>query len=143
MLGKFLRKRKIKKFAKKLPLVLQEMYGNQKYYTQAQVDSAIKRKKLDWNTTSIAYYCYAYAMYCSRDEFNRIHDEAGEKCNYQEMRQDVCDTFSFSSNDFPFSSLLIEASLPRLGIFGSDLGGGNNFSDGTDGGGSDGGGGGD
>lgn len=106
MFANFFKKRRIRQYARKLPDELKALYGQQNHYSKAQVDRALTRKgfrKQDTTaSTSTSDYCYAYAMYCSHDEFDRIHAEAGEHCDYGTMRTDISQTCFSSTDDFTF-----------------------------------------
>ena len=79
MFKKWFRKRKIKKYAKTLPLELRDLYGHRQYYSQEQVDAAVRRRNRGRRQDSSAdSICYAYAMYCSPQEFEEIHIRSGE-----------------------------------------------------------------
>lgn len=128
MLKFFFNKRKIKKFARKLPQDLKAKYGYQKFYSKAQVDSAIKRKKIGKaGGIAVTENCYAYAMYCSPEEFKEIHDNVGENLDYAVMRGEISDTLFNGASDFTFSSLIVESSNAASSSFGgsSDSGTGN------------------
>ncbi len=138
MFQKFFKNRKIKKYVMKLPQDLKANYGFQKYYSKAQVDAAIKRKKIGNNTgVAITDNCYAYAMYCSPEEFKVIHDHAGENCNYESMRDDISSIVFSGAAGFSFSTLLVESSISDFGGVGGLGGGGSSSFGGGDGGGSD------
>jgi len=148
MFQSFFTKRKIKKYVKKLPHDLKENYAYQKYYSKEQVDASLKRKRLvGGGGVAVTDNCYAYAMFCSPEEFNKIHEGTGEECDYEGMRSEISDTMFNSAPDFCFSTLLVESSNSESGSFIGSGGGGYNDSgdsgfSGSDGGG-DGGGGGD
>ena len=140
MFQRFFKNRKIKKYARKLPQDLKSHYGYKQHYSKVQVDYAIKRKKLGKSGAVIVTdNCYAYAMYCSPEEFKEIHDNAGENCDYAAMRSEISDTLFNGACDFSFSTLLVEStnstSSFSTGDFGGDGGGG--FGGGDGGGGGD------
>jgi len=111
MFQSFFRKRKIIKYARKLPPDLKAIYGYQKHYSKSQVDAAIKRKKIgNSGGASVTDNCYAYAMYCSPKEFKEIHDKAQENCDYDAMRTDISNTLFNGASSFSFSTLLVESS---------------------------------
>lgn len=124
MFKHFFRNRKIKKYARKLPLELKKSFGQKKFYTKAQVDKALEQRKLtSRDNAGIMAYCYAYAMYCSPKEFRAIHEQVGEVCDYNAMREDISYTLFGSSTDFSFVTLLSEASHSESGLFsGGDSG---------------------
>ena len=111
MFQSFFRKRKIKKYAKNLPQDLKENYAYQEHYTKEQVDASLKRKRLvGGGGVAVTDICYAYAMFCSPEEFNDIHEGTGEICDYESMRSDVSDTLFNSASDFSFSTFLVNSS---------------------------------
>ena len=106
MFANFFKKRRIKQYARKLPAELTALYGKQPYYSKGQVDRALTRQHLNRsNNGTISDNCYAYAMYCSPQEFQRIHDEAGESCNYDEMRTEIAQTCFSSTDSFSFTDV--------------------------------------
>jgi hypothetical protein len=141
MFQSFFNKRKIKKYAKNLPQDLKENYAYQKHYSKEQVDASLKRKRLvGGGGVAVTDNCYAYAMFCSPEEFNDIHEGTGETCDYESMRSDVSDTIFNSASDFSFSTFLVNSGDPDASSFSGS--GSSSFSDSGDSGysGSDGGG---
>ncbi len=144
MFQSFFKNRKIKKYARKLPQDLKAKYGYKQHYSKAEVDSAIKRKKIgNSGGVIVTDNCYAYAMYCSPEEFKEIHDNAGENCDYGAMRNEVSDTLFNGASDFSFSTLLVESANSVSGSIGGFGDGGLGGGDSGGFGGGDGGGGGD
>lgn len=120
MFKEFFKKQKIKKYAKKLPQDLKENYAYQKHYSKEQVDAALKRKRLvGGGGIAVTDNCYAYAMYCSSKEFNDIHENLAETCNYESMRGEISNTVFNNSEDFSFSTLLVESAKSESSSFGS------------------------
>ena len=106
MFANFFKKRRIKQYARKLPAELTALYGKQPYYSKGQVDRALTRQRLNRsNNGTISDNCYAYAMYCSPQEFQRIHDEAGESCHYDTLRTEIAETCFSSTSDFSFTDV--------------------------------------
>lgn len=144
MFKTFFRRRKIKTYARELPLALTYLYGETEHYSKVQVDEALKRQNLyNTNNTAISAYCFAYAMYCSSAEFQQIHEAENEDCSYDNMRQEICDTLFYGVTELAFSTLLLNAApltthtySSSSGCAGSD---GCDLSGGFDGGGSGGG----
>lgn len=146
MFTHFFKKRRIRRYARKLPPELKKLYGKKPYYSKGQVDGALARQRLkrrnnDSGSSSISDYCYAYAMYCSPDEFRHIHDEAGESCDYNAMRGEIADTCFGNSSFFTFADM--ESYSSDTGSSGSNSGSGGGFfsgwGDGDSGGGDSGG----
>jgi len=147
MFQNYFKKRKIKKFATILPPALKSRYGYQEHYTKKQVDTIIKQKKLSKHVsvtnTPIAggENCYAYAMFCSPEEFQQIHATIGEVYDYHAMRSEVSTTCFGEDVSFSFNTLLTEANLANSSGNGFSSDGGSGFNDGGGfGGGGDGGG---
>ncbi|PCK07615.1 MAG: hypothetical protein COA42_13380 [Alteromonadaceae bacterium] len=142
MFQSFFKNRKIKKYAKKLPQDLKENYLYQKFYSKRQVDASIKRRSLGNIRGGVAVtdHCYAYAMYCSPEEFNEIHEGIGSTCDYESMRGDIFEIMFNSAADFTFSTLLVETSSSESSSFGGSGGSGSGdsgYSGGDGGGGGD------
>jgi hypothetical protein len=105
MFANFFKKRRIKQYARKLPAELTALYGQQPYYSKGQVDRALTRQRLNRNDSGISDNGYAYAMYCSPQEFQRIHDETGESGNYDAMRAEIAQTCFSSTDSFSFTDV--------------------------------------
>ena len=133
------RNRKIKKYAKHLPLELKRDYGYKKFYSKAQVDKIIKRTNIGIITgNSITDNCYAYAMFCSPKEFKDIHSKAGEHCDYASMRMEVSNCLFSGATNFTMASLILAASHVETSFLGgADFGGGGDFGGDGDSGGGD------
>lgn len=134
----FFRRRKIRKYAKKLPRDLEKHYGLKNYYSRSEVDAALKRQRLDHSggvITPDSYY--VYAMYCSRAEVDAIQETSGESIDYDAIRSDVSATLFYGASDFSFSTLLNAAPDSSTGSFDSygDSGGGDSGGGGGGGGG--------
>ncbi len=119
----YLKRRAIKKIARKLRLFLRRTYGQSKKYTSGQVRTAVER-----TGCNMAYACFGYAMFCSRDDFNQVHAEMGEPCDYDFMHQEVADVCFRGNTDFETSDLGSFSSGYGNGDVGGgfDAGGGGN-----------------
>lgn len=111
----------IRSYLRRLRPRLVKRYGQRDHYTSKQVRSTLYAGGL-----SVAYDCYAYAIYCSPEEFGRYHEAIGEDCNYSEMRAEVArlydDSGSGDADNIDFSdSAFAEADG---GGGGADSGGG-------------------
>jgi hypothetical protein len=110
MLDSFFLKRKIKKYARQLPLELKMMYGRQACYSKTQIDEAMARKKLgNDGAVVLADSSYAYAMFCSQQVFDEIHQQADENCDYIVKRSEVSKAVFGGPMDFTVSTLVFEA----------------------------------
>lgn len=106
----FFLKRKIKKYARQLPLELKMMYGRQTNYSKEQVDAAMVRKKLgNDGVVVINDSSYAYAMFCSQQVFDYMHQEAGESGDYASKRNEIAYAVFGGPVDFSVSTLVFEA----------------------------------
>ncbi|MGF1686149.1 hypothetical protein L4C36_05565 [Photobacterium japonica] len=147
MLSAYLKKRKLRRYAKLLTVELKQTVGYRKYYTQAQVDAALKKTRLvKTDASPMVRDHYAYAMYCSPNEFDRIHAKGTcDACNYDRMRVDIAECVLDGQQDFTTATLTNYASpSSSSSSSSSSLGRSESFWGGSDsdGGGSDGGGGG-
>ena len=87
------------------------------------MDTAITRRKVGNTGVAVTGSCYAYAMFCSPKEFKRIHDEAGEVCDYNSMRIEISSVVFGNASEFSVSSLYAEASSGFFsGVDGSEGG---------------------
>ena len=151
MLRAYLKKRKLRRYTKLLSLELKQTVGYRKHYTQAQVDDALHKHHFVKKGALSGSYdnCYAYAMYCSPQEFERIHAHGlCETCHYRDMRMEIAETVFENNQDFTTSTLTSYASpsssYSSSYSSSSSIGRGDSFWAGSDsdGGGFDGGGGG-
>lgn len=120
MFDTYLKKRNIKNYVKKL-------YGKNQHYTKAKVDKAIRETRC---STSDA--CYAYAIFVSSGEFDRIHRVNGEHCDYDTMRQEICNICFKGESSFSATEL-VDNAYSESGFF-SGFGGDAGFSGGDAGG---------
>ncbi len=151
----------VQKYVKHVGPELRKRYGNQRRYTPAQVKETVNA-----SGSSSRDDCYAFALYCSEDDFVDYHRSIGESCDYNSMRSEMSDSFGFIfpsgstfdaaeviDNSDRFSSISIEPTTDNSGSSWSSLGdfgggssvdtGSSDYSSSDSGGGSDGGGGGD
>lgn len=147
MLSAYLKKRKLRRYAKLLSVELRNTVGYRQYYTQKQVDAALKKTRLvKADASPMVWDHYAYVMFCSPKEFDRIHAKGTcDACNYDRMRVDIAECVLDGQQDFTSSSLYSYASpSPLSSSSSSSSGRSESFWGGSDsdGGGSDGGGGG-
>lgn len=95
------KKQAVASYITKLGPALQDKYGKQDHYTPDQIRETALQQAL-----SIDYVCWAYVLYASVDDFNRIHTAAGEVCDYTAMHSLVGDTFFGGISDFDVSSVV-------------------------------------
>ncbi len=82
--SEFWKRKAIKQYARRLGPQLKKSYGLSDGYTSKQIQKAVKRNRLQSN-----YICFGYCMYLDRENFDAVHRERGEVCDYDAMRQDV------------------------------------------------------
>jgi len=112
LLIKMAESRAIKKIAKHLPKALVSGYGGTELFTPGQVGAAMEKTGCNSD-----YIDHAYAMFCSKDDFDSISDG-----DYDLLHKEVGD-FCFGGNEsFSFSDAV---SFSEGGGFsGGDAGGG-------------------
>jgi hypothetical protein len=81
------KKRAVKSYLNTLGPKLREKYGRRKYSTDEVYETACDL------ALEIDYVCFAYMLYCSEEDFSRLHAAAGEVCDAAVMRQAVADEF--------------------------------------------------
>jgi hypothetical protein len=74
----------IRRYRKKLGPYLQQRFGWRANYSPAEVDAGAT--ELGLFTGDI---CYAYAMFCTRGDFDRHHAATGEHCDYTTMHAET------------------------------------------------------
>ena len=127
-IGRYLLRRKIKKYAKKMPKALASEFGNKKEYSEEEVEVILKITKL--YKTDTTRNSYAYAMYCSKEGYMRYLATSAGVEDYAAARELIRETLFPDATGFNFSSLLIDASNPfehsnsngSSGVSGADYG---------------------
>jgi hypothetical protein len=82
------KRRAVKSYVTTLGPALHQKHGGGHPYTPGQVRATALELAL-----SIDYLCWGYLMYCSPGDFARIHEAAGEICDYDAMREVVAGEF--------------------------------------------------
>ncbi len=59
-------------------------HGKKKYYQPSQI-----RRAAETCGYPLDIHCWAYCIFATPDDFQFIHDEAGEVCNYAAMKSEV------------------------------------------------------
>ena len=113
------KKEAVQGYLTKLGPELRERYGKSEHYTPEQVKETALASAL-----SIDYLCWAYVIFCSVHDFNRIHTAAGEVCDYSGMHSLVGETFFGGIAQFDVFSLgsVASAGLDGLVAGASSLG---------------------
>ena len=76
------RRKAIKNFVFKLPLELHRRFGEKRYYSFAEVDRLLADDKYDR-----AFSAYAYALFCSRKDFDAYFSALKVNCTYDGLRK--------------------------------------------------------
>ncbi|XOV77536.1 MAG: DUF6559 family protein [Aestuariibacter sp.] len=105
MFANLIKKRAIKSYIRRLGKDLARRYGKSKEYTSGQVIKTVQDEGYNWR-----HICYAHALYTSMKQFDKLHQEQGENCDYYEMRNEIAESFfggvvsSMESAVFSYSS---------------------------------------
>lgn len=91
----------IRSYVRRLGPQLVRRFGKRRFYTPQQVRTAVRGGGFSEDDI-----CYAYSMFCSLEDFNAYHAEAGEPGNYDEMRAEVGHTYFGGSTDFEPASII-------------------------------------
>ena len=92
------KKRAIKSYINKLGKDLAKRYGKSKKYTSAQVVKTVQDEGYIWR-----HICYAHALYTSAEQFMKWHEEQGESCDYEAMREEITENY-FHGNAASFEA---------------------------------------
>ena len=107
-------RRKVRRYAKKLGPVLTKRYGVKMTYSRPQIRSAAQTARLPAGDI-----CYGYAMFMDESDFDAVHRELGESCDYGAMRQDIADVCFSGDADFS-SSDVMDYAAESSGFSGGD-----------------------
>jgi hypothetical protein len=80
--GAVLRNHAAKRYARRLPAALVEGWGGSKFYTQAQIDTAVHSLKLDPR-----HIVLAHATYLPREQFEALAAQTPLPMTYLEARE--------------------------------------------------------
>jgi hypothetical protein len=58
--------------------------GKRKYYQPSDIRSAAERCGFP-----LDIHCWAYCIFSTREDFNALHEAAGESCDYAAMKSEV------------------------------------------------------
>jgi type II secretory pathway pseudopilin PulG len=76
----------LRDYIRRVGRVLRARYGKQPSYDPYEVKQMLKK----WGY-STPFDCYCLALYCNDLDFDSYHRDIGEVCDYQAMRQEMCD----------------------------------------------------
>jgi hypothetical protein len=103
------RRRAIKTYVFRLSLELSDRFGQKTYYTMDHINRVFEGGKYDKT-----YISYAYALVCSRAEFDEYFSQLKVKCTYDGLRE-------FASKKY-FNGV-IDFNASDIAIFAKDMGG--------------------
>ena len=82
--------------------ILVKDYGKKKFYKPEEVKKAHQKSK--WNG-GLDFSCWGMSTYSSHADFDRYHQEAGEICDFSEMKTEMLEGISLTDSvhlaDFP------------------------------------------
>ncbi len=98
-------------FATKLGPALIQEHGKKSNYSPQEVRATIDRLGLP-----LDFSCWAYALFTSHEDFDRVHEETGEVCDYVAMKTEMLSLVPTkdSSDWFAFDWDLSEIDLSVL-----------------------------
>jgi hypothetical protein len=94
----------IRSYVRRLGPELVRRFGKRRFYTPEQVLQAVRGGGF-----GEADVCYAYSMFCNREDFDAHHAETGESCNYDAMRAEVGHSHLGGHADFETADVLHHA----------------------------------
>lgn len=80
----------VRNYVKHVGPELRKRYGKQRKYTPTQVKQTIYASGYSSDVD-----CYAFAMFCDRDDFVEYHRTIGESCDYNSMRSEISESCGF------------------------------------------------
>ena len=95
------RRKAIKSFVYKLPLDLNRRFGGKRYYPLEEVERVLEIGKYDR-----AFAAYAYALLCSRKDFDSYFSELKVNCTYDGLRKFVSKIHLYGTVDFDAASIV-------------------------------------
>lgn len=75
-----------KKYISAIGEELVNTYGKKEFYTPEEVKESHKKKKRDYYWD---FSCWAMSIFSSHEDFDAYHQNTGETCDYNEMRQEM------------------------------------------------------
>lgn len=112
------RHKAIKSFVCKLPLELHRRFGDRRYFSFEQVERVLEIGKYDR-----AFAAYAYALLCSRKDFDSYFSELKVNCTYEGLRKIVAKKYFKGIIDFDAASVVRFArGIGDKSYYESDLG---------------------
>jgi hypothetical protein len=114
IIERFKKRRALKAYVKVLPPLLKKRYGRHKKYTKGQIQRTVEASGLNEK-----YLYYAWAMYASRDNFEKLSESMNLPGDYDKLRQEIADSHFEGDVGFTIHDAL-ESAETSTGIFGGD-----------------------
>jgi len=95
------RRKAIKSFVFKLPLELHRRCGEKRYYSFGEVNRLLDDEKYDR-----AFSAYAYALFCSRKDFDAYFSALRVNCTYDGLRKFVARKYFKGIIDFDAAAII-------------------------------------
>jgi hypothetical protein len=100
------RRRAIKTYVFRLSLELLRRFDERTFYSMDQINRVFEGGKYDKT-----YISYAYALFCSRDEFDSYFSQLNVKCTYDGLRELASKKYFNGVIDFNASDITIFAKV--------------------------------
>jgi len=98
----------LKSYARKLPLFLKQKYGKHKRYSEEEIRTSIQQAGFDHS-----FIEYAYAMFMSRTEFERLNHKNKDLEDYDTLRKKIAKSFFGGNASFSIHDVLESAFKPK------------------------------
>ena len=95
-------------FARTLPDALKSTFSWSNFFTNQQVKTAIEEEFSNLGQSEDRQFenvCYAFAMFCTQQEFDNNQFNYKGELKYEELRREVSDICSENLSDFLFTDL--------------------------------------
>jgi len=84
-----------KKYISEIGKILVVNNGKQQYYKPQQIKKAHKQSSF---VNTFDFSCWAMAVFSPHSDFDNYHNEIGETCDYVEMKTEMLEGLSVSTN---------------------------------------------
>ncbi|MBX9607606.1 MAG: hypothetical protein K2Y51_15395 [Gammaproteobacteria bacterium] len=88
---------------------LVQHYGKRKFYSIQQVQNANKRQGVTFD-----FACWSHAFFNSHADFDRLHAQVGEACDYSAMKREMAESVSTPGDSAFFDFDLSWLELPDI-----------------------------
>jgi hypothetical protein len=95
------RRKAIKSFVHKLPLEMNRRFGDKRYYPLEEIERVFEIGKYDRT-----FAAYAYALLCSREDFDSYFSLLKVNCTYDGLRKFIGKKYLYGATDFDAFSIV-------------------------------------